>query len=64
MLEAFLEDRARLGPGLDDEQDGAEVDPHPDLPDDLDEIDSDRESIEAIPDPRHRDPLPDPDEPK
>jgi hypothetical protein len=61
-----VQDSVRLGPGLDDdaeEDDASEVDPHPDLPDDFDEIDSDRESIESIPDPRHRDPLPDPDEP-
>lgn len=59
-----MEDSANPGPGLDDDEDDAsEVDPHPDLPDDFDEIDSDRESIESIPDPRHRDPIPDPDEP-
>ena len=59
-----MEDTVRFGPGLDDDDDDAgDVDPHPDTPDDFDEDDLGRESIESIPDPKHRDPLPDPDEP-
>ena len=50
------------GPGLDDDDDGADVDPHPDLPDDFDEDDAGRDSIESIPEPRYRDHSPDPDE--
>ena len=61
-----MQDSANLGPGIgpgDDEEDAGDVDPHPDLPDDFDDDIGGRESIEAIPDPRHRDPLPDTDEP-
>jgi len=61
--ETFVEDTVRFGPGLDDDDDTGDVDPHPDTPDDFDEDDPGRESIESIPDPKHRDPLPDPDEP-
>jgi hypothetical protein len=47
----------------DDEEDVGDVDPHPDLPDDFDEDDAGRESIESLPESRYRDPSPDPDEP-
>ena len=47
----------------DDEEAVFDVDPHPDLPDDFDEDDAGRESIESLPESRYRDPSPDPDEP-
>jgi len=47
----------------DDEEAVFDVDPHPDLPDDFDEDDAGRESIESLPESRYREPSPDPDEP-
>ena len=47
----------------DNEEAVSDVDPHPDLPDDFDEDDAGRESIESLPETRYRDPSPDPDEP-
>ena len=59
-----MEDSVRLGPGpADDEEDAGDVDPHPDLPDDFDDDDAGRVSIESNPEARYRDPSPDPDEP-
>ena len=44
-----MEDTVRFGPGLDDDDDTGDVDPHPDTPDDFDEdASSPRESIEAV----------------
>ena len=57
-----MDDSEHVGPG-DDDDDAGDVDPHPDLPDDFDDDVAGRESIESIPDLKHRDPLPDPDAP-
>jgi len=50
--------------GGDSEEAVGDVDPHPDLPDDFDEDDAGRESIESLPESRYRDPSPDPDDPE
>ena len=49
--------------GGDSEENAGDLDPHPDLPDDFDEDDTGRESIESLPESRYRDPSPDPDDP-